>query len=107
MYDPNSQKTLENFLLMMEKNKDYGLIQNRFPHIAKRMGQLWGKEELHTYLDVLIKTSKNHDEHTVGFPREIMEALFHLMNLHDDYFPKIERRFTSKSDMWDLALFGK
>lgn len=99
------KKALENFLLELEKRKDYEVIKNRFPHIAQRMDGLWGKQELHTYLNQLITSNKKTNR--AGFPIEIMQALYHVMNLHDDFFPQMEKRFTSNSDIWDLALFGK
>lgn len=70
---------------MITFNEDFVLINDKFPHIGKRIELMWGSNECAVYINSLLTDTR--DGKRKGFPREVADALFRLSNLHDVEFP--------------------
>lgn len=80
---------------MITENKDYILIKNRFPHIAKSIEICWGSGELTLYLNNLFHDTR--DGKRQGFPRDIAKALWQILDLHTKEFPETNK-LSSRND---------
>jgi len=82
----------------LAQNEDFKIVNQRFPHIGKRLAALWGKDSLGVYIDSMMNDTRGGSRQ--GFPPEIAFSLFHLAQTHSNEFPQ----FTAKSsDTWELS----
>lgn len=79
------------------QNEDFKRINEKFPHIGRRLAVTWGRSEFSIYINDLINNSR--DGKRQGFPKEIVLALFKLMQAHDAEFPEHELKI---ADIWEL-----
>lgn len=87
MYDDKVLATLIKF-------GAFNVINDRFPHIGKKITFLWGYKELVIYAKNLL--NENRDGNRQGFPPEVGAALVNLLYIHDKLFPQ----FIDKPDAW-------
>lgn len=86
---------------MIEDYKGFVLINERFPHVGKRLKLFWGEPEFMPYIEALKSSARGKDMRK-GFPQDVTEALFELTSLHERQYPgKTVKRVTVKADMWD------
>ena len=71
----------------LAKDRDFVLVNERFPHIGERIAALWGSAELGLYINELFLDTRGGTRQ--GFPAEISRALFRLSFRHDQLFPEL------------------
>lgn len=79
----------------LEENPDFKKMEERFPHIGRRVKAAWGHASFPLYIDGLFNDNRGGKRQ--GFPEEIVTALFHLTQLHDLEYPQFERKV---ADLW-------
>lgn len=82
---------------MIEELSDFKTINAAFPHIGKKLVQLWGGSGFQPYLDELQHNTRA--EQRAGFPSGVLLALSSLADAHDIEFPALVRK---GSDLWSL-----
>ena len=72
---------------MLQKNKDYVIVNSQFPRIGQALALFWGQKEFPEFVRTL-----QHDGYTDkprnGFPSDVLFALYELEQLHDLAFPQ-------------------
>lgn len=79
---------------MLYENKEFKLVNDRFPHISEALELLWGTKEYAAYIYKLLTDTRDGKRN--GFPHEVADALFKLSNFHNDEFPE----FVVTIDIW-------
>ncbi len=92
----------EKFLEVLRANRDFHVIRASFPHISIKIEEFWGTPKMHEYMVELFEDTRGN--HRSGFLKDVSDALFHLLNLHDNSFPFHEKPFTS-TEMWESMRF--
>ena len=82
---------------MLEQDKDFVLIDNKYPHISSRLKLLWGSKECYNYFGNLLLDTRDGERQ--GFSNEVASSIYRLSVLHDEQFPK----FITKSHNWTYA----
>jgi hypothetical protein len=59
------------------------IVRSKFPHIAERIGSLWGTKACDAYLDELLIDDRGNRQ---GFPPEVATALFKISREHEHHF---------------------
>jgi hypothetical protein len=59
------------------------IVRAMFPHIAERIGSLWGTKACDAYLDQLLIDERGNRQ---GFPPEVATALFRISREHERRF---------------------
>ena len=70
---------------MIKENKYFKIVEEKSPHIAKKIAFLWGEPEFNQVMNNLMNDSRNGSRQ--GFNAEVSTALFELMLEHDKQFP--------------------
>ena len=71
---------------MIDSNEDFVLVNEKFPHIGKKIAVFWGHQECYElFVNLMLDT---RDGARQGFPKEIGQALHRLSMLHDEKFPQ-------------------
>jgi hypothetical protein len=78
---------------MITDNKNYQLVNARFPHIGKKIKFLWGYPEFVTMMLKLQQDTRGGTRK--GFPGEVLFALMALEEDHDLEFPHLKRQIVS------------
>lgn len=71
---------------MLNENKFFKIVEEKVPHIAKKIAFLWGEPEFNKFMSNLMNDSRNGSRQ--GFSPEVSTALFQLMLEHDIQYPK-------------------
>ena len=87
---------------ILHKNEDFIAVYERFPHIGKKLTDLWGGDGFSLFINKLLIDTK--DGARQGFPDDIAFRLFRLANLQDDKPPQTVHQST---DIWDLQEDGR
>ena len=70
----------------MIDNEDFVLVNEKFPHIGRKIEVFWGQPECYAlFKDLMLDT---RDGERQGFPKEVGLALHNLSLLHDEKFPQ-------------------
>lgn len=80
---------------MVQKNENFLLINQTFPHIGKKLAFFWGHPEFNTYVDDLLTERKGVER--VGFPPAALKALFDLAQDHEKAYPNLVKK---TKDIW-------
>lgn len=75
----------------------FQVINQRFAHIGKKLAGFWGKPEFSAYVNGLMNDTR--DGERKGFPPDIMIALWHIIDEHDQKHPACRLKTT---DIWSL-----
>lgn len=73
---------------------DYQLLQDKFPHIAKALLLMRGYPESSLYITRLLEDSRGGVR--VGFPPEVLTALFNIQEAHE----KLVKKDAGAADPW-------
>lgn len=76
----------------------YRGIALRYPHIAIRMKQLWGKDAFADYMHELLTDTRNGERR--GFPKQDRELLIEIQHLYKLHFGKLEHQ----EDPWHYRI---
>jgi len=68
-------------------NVHFKVINDRFPHIGKRLIANWGHASFYKFLEDLFVDTRGGKR--AGFPEDVGLAIFRLSQQHDDAFPKL------------------
>lgn len=94
---PEIELDLEPALEKLRADVNFLVIQTGFPHVGARIIQTWGSSAFHEYADSLFKDNRGGQRR--GFPKEIVLAIFRLVELHDKDYPDLIR---SGADVWSV-----
>jgi len=61
-------------------DKDFQLLSDKFPAVAKALGLLRGHPEAATYVTKLLADTRDHARQ--GFPAEVLTALLNIQEVH-------------------------
>lgn len=78
-------------------NENFSIVDERFPHIGKKLAVMWGSHVFSGFINGLFHDSRGGTRK--GFPKEVSVALFRLMQEHDRLFPELAYR---AQDIWSL-----
>ncbi|MBL6751224.1 MAG: hypothetical protein ISP90_11910 [Nevskia sp.] len=67
--------------LALASNEHFRIVSSRFPHIGRRLLELWDTPGCAPYLQDLLCDTRDGTRH--GFPAEVGVALFQLLQVHD------------------------
>jgi uncharacterized protein len=56
-------------------------LEQQYPRILDKIGQLWGESELDTYFEILLIDQRGNRE---GFPKDVMTEILRLNLLHKE-----------------------
>jgi hypothetical protein len=70
---------------MLANDTHFNLVNQRFPHIGKKIESLWGESDCTAYLNDMLTDTRGHTRQ--GFPVEVASALFSLLQEHESSFP--------------------
>ena len=81
------------------------IIDEQFPHIAKKLIYLWGSKECMEELEDLINFIPSDDRPTrMGFPFYAIQELVTLQEIHHKQFPNLNTKFSNRSkDVWKIV----
>lgn len=82
---------------MITDNVYFNVINDKFPHIGKKIELFWGTVEFNEMLSRLFDDTR--DGRRRGFPSDVATALFRLSLLHDAQFPQFVKEST---DIWGI-----
>jgi hypothetical protein len=82
-----------------ELNANLLIIHAAFPHIGKAIESFWGHKEFPEFINNLLADGRNI---RVGFPKEVITALFILQQIHAQEFPQFE---DNEDDGWMSTSF--
>ena len=81
----------------MKTTKQYELLAQKFPRIAKDLDFLWSSREFSDYVYRLIEDTRENTRQ--GFPSDVFFAILDIQELHDQEFPNMARKYL---DIWEL-----
>ena len=87
---------------ILHKNEDFIAVYARFPHIGKKLTDLWGSGGFDLFINNLLMDTK--DGARQGFPDDVAFHLFQLAKLQDDQKLLVANQST---DIWDLQEDGR
>jgi len=61
------------------------VIDKNFQHVADKILLHWGYEEFHPFMKKLLVSEKDRSRN--GFPLEVMNELFELIEIHNRVYP--------------------
>ena len=71
---------------MLDSNEDFITVNEKFPHIGKKLAVFWGQLECcELFINLMLDT---RDGKRQGFPKEIAQAIHRLSMLYDEKFPQ-------------------
>lgn len=85
---------------MLINAEDLQVFTPGFPHVAKRINDLWGTAELRTYIKGLLGHSRSGK--ISRLPKEIESSLSKLLLVHERDFEKIASRRPSEAALKSL-----
>lgn len=81
----------------LDSSEDFKVVDQRHPHIGKRLKDAWGSCLFSPFINELFRDSRGGTRQ--GFSHEVSGALFRLQQAHDRLFPETIRE---TSDIWSL-----
>ena len=81
----------------LDGSEDFKVVDQRHPHIGKRLKDAWGSCLFSPFINELFRDSRGGTRQ--GFSREVSGALFRLQQAHDQHFPETIR---DVSDIWSV-----
>lgn len=75
--------------------EEFPVINDRFPHIGRRMIQTWGSFAFYIYSDTLFTDTRGGTRR--GFPPEILAAITRIVKIHEKRHPRLDPRW---ADVW-------
>lgn len=80
---------------MIENSRHFQLINEAFPHIGKKLQFFWGHREFGDFMDGL--QQEKEGKARVGFPENVLTALFNLNEEYEAAFPEL---LVKPADKW-------
>ena len=82
----------------LDSNPHFQVINNRFPHIGRRIRMTWGGQGFGEYLSDLFKDNRSGERQ--GFPPEVLLALFRIQCDHEQEYPQFSSIIR---DIWSVG----
>lgn len=82
---------------MTQENQSFKLVNDAFPNIGKSILLFWGHPDFHEFMEGLQQEKEGRNR--VGFPPDVLKALFDLTSEHDETFPELAPHSTG---IWAL-----
>jgi hypothetical protein len=81
--------------LEIRATEQFPIINQRFPHIGRRMIQTWGSYAFYMYAGTLFTDTRGGSRR--GFPPEILLAITRIVKVHELAYPRLDPR---RVDIW-------
>lgn len=89
--------------LEVRATEEFQTINERFPHIGRRLIQTWGSYAFYIYSGTLFTDTRGGTRR--GFPPEILTAITRIVKIHEQAYPRLDPR---RVDIWaDVFHDGK
>lgn len=75
--------------------EEFPIINERFPHIGRRMMLTWGSYAFYIYSHSLFTDTRGGTRK--GFPPEILAAITKIVKIHEERYPRLDAR---RLDIW-------
>lgn len=86
--------------------KNYQVVVQTYPDIAKRFKMLWGSQAFTDFMHELLNDTRDHGRE--GFPKEVVVSFLKLQEVHDHLFPSMsETSYGARAAAYGLSEFGK
>jgi len=82
---------------VLAANENFKIVNERFPHIGKKLAGLWSSHDFSTFVNELFRDTRGGTRQ--GFPKDVSVALFRLMQDHDLLYPEVAYEV---QDIWSL-----
>lgn len=82
----------------MINQKDFDIVDSKYPHIGLRLKTYWGHREFDPYINDLMKDTR--DGMRQGFPPDVAAAILRISQDHVNKFPHLVQQIT---DIWGLG----
>ena len=88
--------------LEIRATEQFPIINERFPHIGRRLIQTWGSYAFYMYAGTLFTDTRGGSRR--GFPPEIMSAITRIVEVHELTYPRLDYHLV---DIWADVLHGR
>lgn len=78
---------------MIEDSAAFRTVNLHFPHMGKKITLFWGYPEFASLIHDLQNDAGGGPD--VGFPSDVLLAVYELSNTHDTLYPRLARKDTS------------
>lgn len=75
--------------------EEFPIINDRFPHIGRKMIQTWGSYGFYIYSGTLFTDTRGGTRR--GFPPEILAAITKIVKVHEERYPRLD---IHRVDIW-------
>ncbi len=81
--------------LEVRATEEFQTINERFPHVGRRLIQTWGSYAFYMYSGTLFADTRGGTR--CGFPDEILTAITRIVKIHEQAYPRLDPR---RVDIW-------